>query len=237
MHASGRFKPISCRPGTILALKPGQAHNFGRDENWDGWIVLFRSDILLSTLHPTRDLKLAFDCGRLPDCIIVDGDELRRTSDSIERMREDSSIDASSEDVHSLLRYQLYALMTWLGVIGDRKGGHDPSPSRALLRFRRFQKLLEQRFTEWCQVDEYAKRLGCTEKSLTRATAAAVGMSAKEFICARINLEAKRLLAHTELSIGTIAATLGFKEATHFSKFFKRETGCTPLEFRRRAGC
>src|SRR5436305_237093 len=71
------FKPIHCQPGTFLALKPGQAHNFGRDENWHGWIVLFRPDFLLPTLSPSRDLKLAFDFGRLPDCIILDGDELR----------------------------------------------------------------------------------------------------------------------------------------------------------------
>jgi AraC-like DNA-binding protein len=60
-------------------------------------------------------------------------------------------------------------------------------------------------------------------------------MSAKAFISARINLEAKRLLAHTVLPVSVIAERLGFEEATHFSKFFKRNTGCTPTEFRLRA--
>jgi AraC-like DNA-binding protein len=57
-------------------------------------------------------------------------------------------------------------------------------------------------------------------------------MSAKAFISKRINLEAKRLLAHTDLPVGVIAEKLGFQEATHFSKFFKREARCTPKEFR-----
>lgn len=228
------FKPVSCKPGSLLVLRPGQSHNFGRDESWDGWIVLFRPEFLLPTLFPSRDLKLAFDFERLPDFLNLDSNELRRLSDSIERMREDSQIDAKLEDIHALLRYQLYALVTWLGIIHDKRRTHDEPCSRALLRFQRFQKLVDLRFAEWSQVGEYAKCLGCTEKSLTRATSTVVGVSAKAFISARINLEAKRLLAHTDLPIGVIAEKLGFGEATHFTKFFKRETGCTPAEFKRR---
>jgi len=63
---------------------------------------------------------------------------------------------------------------------------------------------------------------------------AAMGMTAKAFIAAPINLEAKRLLAHTDLLVAIIAEKLGFEEATNFSKFFKREVACTPAQFRRR---
>ena len=230
------FEPVSCNPGTLIALRPGQAHNFGRDENWDGWIVLFRPEFLLPTLSPSSDIKLAFDFERLPNFLNLDSDELRRALDSIVQMREDSLINAPSENVHTLLRYQLYAFVTWLGVIHDRRQVHDALDSNALLRFTRFQKLVEEHFAELSQVSEYAIRLGCTERSLTRATTAAVGVSAKAFISARINLEAKRLLVHTDSPICVIAEKLGFEEATHFSKFFKRETGCTPAEFRRLQG-
>ena len=58
-------------------------------------------------------------------------------------------------------------------------------------------------------------------------------MNAKAFIASRISLEAKRLLVHTDLSVTLIAESLGFEEATNFIKFFKREAGCTPAEFRR----
>ena len=228
------FEPVSCNPGALLALRPGQAHNFGCDENWDGWIVLFRPEFLLPTLSPSSDLKPAFDFERLPNFLNLDSDELRRAVDSIVQMRKDSLIDAPSEDVHTLLRYQLYVLVTWLGVIHDRRQVHDMLHSHALLRFTHFQKLIEEHFAEWSHVSEYAIRIGCTERSLTRATTAAVGVSAKAFISARINLEAKRLLVHTDFPIGVIAEKLGFEEATHFSKFFKRETGCTPTEFRQR---
>jgi AraC-like DNA-binding protein len=230
------FEPVSCKPGTLLALQPGQAHNFGHDENWDGWMVLFRPEFLLPTLSHSSDLKLVFNFKRLPNVLNLESDELRRALDSIVQMSKDSMIDAPSEDVHTLLRYQLYVLVTWLGVIHDRRRVYDTSHSHALLRFTRFQKLVEEHFAEWSHVSEYAISLGCTERSLTRATTTAVGVSAKSFISARINLEAKRLLVHTDFPLCIIAEKLGFEEATHFSKFFKRETGCTPTEFRQRQG-
>ncbi|WP_272642918.1 helix-turn-helix domain-containing protein [Marinomonas mediterranea] len=65
-----------------------------------------------------------------------------------------------------------------------------------------------------------------------RAVTAATGVTAKAYITARINLEAKRLLARTDLPVSTIAEKLGFEEATNFSKFFKRETAVPPAEFR-----
>ncbi|WP_245277944.1 helix-turn-helix domain-containing protein [Rhizobium leguminosarum] len=158
-------------------------------------------------------------------------------------MRDDSLIGASpskgggsaselTANVQALLRYQFYALVTWLTVIHGERRTQNLGDSTALQRFRRFEKLVEQRFAEWNQLSDYASDLGCTEKSLTRATHLAVGMSAKAFISKRINLEAKRLLAHTDLPVGIIAEKLGFQEATHFSKFFKREVSCTPKEFR-----
>ncbi|MDF2790912.1 MAG: rhaS9, partial [Neobacillus sp.] len=154
------FEPVSCKTGTLLVLLPGQAHNFGHDENWDGWIVLFRPEFLLPTLSNSSNLKLVFNFERLPNFLNLDSDELHRAFDSIVQMSEDSMIDAPLEDVHMLLRYQLYALVTWLGVIHERRQVHDTSHSHALLRFTRFQKLVEEHFTEWSHVSEYAISLG-----------------------------------------------------------------------------
>jgi len=143
--------------------------------------------------------------------------------------------DERAADVHALLRYQLYAFVTWLTVVHGQQGARVPLSSSALERFRQFQELVERRFATWGQLGDYARHLGCTEKSLLRATRMVVGSSAKELISRRINLEAKRLLVHTDLPVSVIASKLGFEEATHFSKFFRREVGCTPRHFRMRS--
>ena len=228
------FKSISCEPGSLLVLRAGQAHNYGQDEDWDGWNLLFRPEFVLPVSTTSHDLKLALDLERLPEHMVLSGQELRKVTDLFQQMREDTLIDAPQDDVHTLLRHQLHTLLTRLSILQGRRQTQEPPVSPASQRFQRFQQLVDQRFAQWHQVADYASQLGYTEKSLARAVAAAAGTTAKAFIAARINLEAKRLLAHTDLPIVTIAEKLGFDEPTNFSKFFKRDAHCTPAEFRKR---
>lgn len=50
----------------------------------------------------------------------------------------------------------------------------------------------------------------------------------------RIVLEAKRDLIYTSLTINQLADSLGFADPAYFSRFFRRMTGLSPRDFRRR---
>lgn len=228
------FRPVPCVPGSLLVLHPGQVHNFGREDDWNGWIVLFRPEFVLAASGAARSLKLAVDMARLPEHIALAGRELKAVTRSIEQMHEDSQMDASLDDANALLRHQLHSLLTRLIILQGRQQAGDPVPAPALQRYNRFRQLVEDRFAQCHQVADYARQLGYTEKSLARAVLGSTGMTAKAFIAARIVLEAKRLLVHTDLPVAGIGEKLGFDEATNFSKFFRREAGSTPAEFRRR---
>jgi AraC family transcriptional regulator, transcriptional activator of pobA len=56
----------------------------------------------------------------------------------------------------------------------------------------------------------------------------------KQLIDERVCLEAQRLLVHTRWPLTRICAELGFCEPTNFVKFFRRTTGQTPEQFRRK---
>lgn len=227
------FNPIHCEPGSLLVLQPGQAHNFGLEEEWDGWKILFRPEFLLPLPSAALDLKLIADFEQLPAHLSLRDHELRNIQNAVAQMREDTEIDASLNEVHALLRHQLYTLLLRLSIFHDRQEVQACPHTRAIQRFKDFKQLVEENFARWHRVEDYARQLGCTEKSLTRATQEAAGTNAKAFITSRINLEAKRLLVHTDFSVTLIAENLGFGEATNFIKFFKRETDCSPTEFRR----
>nr|WP_253940964.1 helix-turn-helix domain-containing protein [Dickeya dadantii] len=228
------FNSVPCEQGDLLVLQPGQAHNFGSDNDWDGWVMLFRPEFILAAPTQDHDIKLAVNPKLLPEKVTLNGNDQQRITHLIAQMRADTHIDAPLEDVHALLRYQILLLLEFLGIIHGRKQVNESMSSSPLRRFKQFQIIVEEHYAQWHQLAEYSKILRCTEKSITRSTLLAVGLTAKAFIAARINLEAKRLLAHTDLPIAAMAEKLGFEEATHFTKFFKRETGCTPVEFRQR---
>jgi AraC-like DNA-binding protein len=95
-----------------------------------------------------------------------------------------------------------------------------------------FRKEIEDSFAVTRRVEDYAERLGCSVRTLTRACLAVTGRSAKQVIDDRVTLEAKRLLAYSDLPVAAIGHQLGFSEPTNFGRFFARETGVTPGEFR-----
>jgi AraC-like DNA-binding protein len=78
-------------------------------------------------------------------------------------------------------------------------------------------------------VGHYARELGYSPRTLARATLAAAGETPKQIIHGRIALEARRLLAHTDLAISTV----GLRDPSNFSAFFTNVTGERPTAFRR----
>jgi AraC-like DNA-binding protein len=227
------FKPIKCERGSIIIIKPGQAHNFGTQINWDGWMVLFRSEFLDTSSIPDTDFKDDILLDQIEERIQLREQEFSYVNELISKMLEDTRIKAPPEKVHALLRHQLAGLLLRLNIFYGQtiKPNND---SGSLKRFREFKKLVENKFNYWHQVGDYLGHMKCSEKSLSRATLEFAGVTAKSFIIARINLEAKRLLAHTNQSVTSISDALGFDEATNFVKFFKRDTGISPEKFRQK---
>lgn len=58
------------------------------------------------------------------------------------------------------------------------------------------------------------------------------GKTAHEFIQLKIVEMAKNAILTPELNIKQVSDILGFQQTQHFLRFFKRETGCTPKEYR-----
>ncbi|MCM1504490.1 MAG: helix-turn-helix domain-containing protein [Muribaculum sp.] len=58
------------------------------------------------------------------------------------------------------------------------------------------------------------------------------GKSALDFIHAMVTTIAKEMAYDESLSLSEIAYRLGFKYPQHFSRFFKRNTGMTPNQYR-----
>ncbi len=59
-------------------------------------------------------------------------------------------------------------------------------------------------------------------------------ITAQEYIQQRIISQGKHLLADTPMSVGEIAEELGFTYPTHFARMFRRKTGQSPQEFRKK---
>jgi AraC-like DNA-binding protein len=110
-----------------------------------------------------------------------------------------------------------------------------PSMSRASLLVRQFTELVSRRADPFQTVREYSDALGVTPSHLAEIVKSSTGRTPSEIIRQAETVEAQRLLLHTERNVAQIAHELGFKDTGYFGRFFKRETGVTPGEFRRNA--
>nr|WP_321981197.1 AraC family transcriptional regulator [uncultured Cohaesibacter sp.] len=80
--------------------------------------------------------------------------------------------------------------------------------------------------------NELARRFGVSYSYLRRLFRQQTGVSIKQF---QLNIRLQRgceLLANSDRSIKEIAAILGFANTFHFSKFFSKEKGVPPTEWR-----
>ena len=154
-------------------------------------------------------------------------------AESLERLAADARLRVGPSALQSLLRHQLLALLMRLHLTQARSEVAPTTATVHLQRFRRYRLAVEHQLRRLRRVADYAKLIGCSQKSLQRASINVVGLSAKTYLSQRIALEAKRHLVHTDLPVSVIADSLGFDEVTNFVKFFRRQSGIVPGEFRR----
>jgi AraC-like DNA-binding protein len=97
---------------------------------------------------------------------------------------------------------------------------------------RSFNFLVEQHFKTEHSVSFYAEKLFKSPKTLSN-NFAKLNRSPLQIIHERIILEAKRLLTYTDKSAKEIAYDIGFEDASHLSRLFKKHTTQSPSEFKK----
>ncbi|WP_371657729.1 helix-turn-helix domain-containing protein [Streptomyces sp. NBC_00280] len=104
----------------------------------------------------------------------------------------------------------------------------DPRHPGGKTVYERFLDALELNYRELHHVDDYARLLGCSVRTLSRATRATVDTGARQVIDQRRLLEARRLLDHARWTARAVADHLGFTDTANFGRFFRQHTGLTP---------
>lgn len=214
-------------PGAWLWIRPGQVQRYGRDlPDADGSVVVFQPGFLPPATVAAADMGPP--CLQKP--ILPSGRDAQALRLGLEHLAFEyaamSSLPLASHV--EVLRHLVSVLVLRLAKL---KGGPAVQGQRGEV-FRRLFDAVERDHAVTRRVEDYAAALGYSPRTLSRATQAATGMSAKKYIDERVLLEAKRLLLHSDLPAKTVAAALGFADPSDFTKFFRARTGAPPGDFR-----
>ena len=96
-----------------------------------------------------------------------------------------------------------------------------------------FKSLLENKTDKIISIKEIANQLNVHPNYLGNVIKDETGKQANHWIQNRTQAEAQALLKNSTKTISEIAYIFGFTDNTHFTKFFKKNIGITPSEFRK----
>ena len=220
--------PVKAR--SLIVVQPGILHQFQINNSVQGQLLVVDPQFMLPERLAYLKPLLA---GRpWPVCSRVPSSGLSELLEICHHIQGDALRQAASPLLAALARQRLYTWLLLLRMLWDADGeSHQPDSVASHLALD-FQTLLEQHFTRRWTVQDYARKLGYAERTVTRACLDYSGATAKDLIDARVVLEARRLLAHGNDSVDAISLRLGFDDASPLVRFFKRLTGTTPSAFR-----
>lgn len=96
-----------------------------------------------------------------------------------------------------------------------------------------FRELVSGKIDKQYRVSDYATLQNLNESYLNSVVKSKTGKPISVWISEKMITEAKSLLQSSKLSIKEIAYLLGFVEVAHFSTYFKKHSGITPVDFRK----
>ncbi|MCU0649483.1 MAG: AraC family transcriptional regulator [Gemmatimonadaceae bacterium] len=226
------------RPRTLYFTNPGHVKGFRIDRPATGWVITF-SEAFLKT-HGHVDLVEDFPF-LIADTVpprVLSADDFAPFAQLAAQLRDAFVAGTPSRPrlLASLLVVLLLRLKDAFWSTYDPRD--EPRPDTHIVTV--FQRNLASHVralvagtthTQW-GVKDFAHAQHLHPSYFSTVIRQKTGRPVGEWIDAKLLGEAQALLTRTPLSLKEVAFRLGFREAGHFSRFFRAQTGQTPSAYR-----
>lgn len=209
------------------------SHSFRLERSEDAVIWQFNREFYCIVTHDAEVScsGLLFYGWREDEPIFLDEKDIRSFGLLVEVFKEEFQ---NRDNIQGeMLRVLLKRLIIKLTRLVKTQAHADVLSVNELDTVRQFNMLVENHYKRLHQVQEYANLMFKSPKTLSNLFAKYSEKTPLQVISDRIFLESKRLLLYTDKPAGEIGYELGFGEAAHFSRFFKKMAGESPSEFKR----
>ncbi|MEI7880664.1 MAG: AraC family transcriptional regulator [bacterium] len=216
VHYRGR--EIVLRPGLLYLIPAGTVFSYGCDDRLDQhWVhfsaTLFDGTPLFDLVDPEREVT--------PDNVKQTALWFRRLEALIHTRSPGDELEKTG--ILFLLLAPFLASVKPEMIVARRK---------ARLRFRETLDYIDAHLSEPLRIRDLAQAAHLERTYFSRVFRQCLGIKPVEYIMRRRVERAKTCLWGSEDPLRAIAESLGFTDAFHFSKCFKRLTGMTPKDFR-----
>lgn len=226
------------RENTIYFTNPGHVKGFEVDETLHGYIITFSESFLKQYVHENILDEFPFLIAEVAPPSYPDHEVFQIFDDLGGQLLQEYQSD-------SAYKYKVIGCLTVVLLLKIKEWfwkAYNPlteasTRSNITLTFQRnleahFRDLLAGKCDRLFQVQDYAQAQYLHPNYFSTVIKYKTGKSVNSWIAEKTIAEAKAMLARSSESVQEIATRLGFKDAGHFSRFFKKHAELSPLSFR-----
>lgn len=219
------FTEHPLQAGKLFLIPPRQVYQWHEQALFKGFCCDFSMEIFNSDHHTqvlTSDGILSLESGVNPIQFP------RNKATLLNQLAKILCCESQNKDKDWLIIQPLF--MTFLyALINPQNKTQQPSHSSPI---NHLQALIEEHYRQQSQVHFYAQKLKLSIKQLNTLVKEAHGKTVSTLVQERVFLEAKRMLILSKHSVKEIAYQLGFEDPSYFSRFFRRYSGVSPVQYR-----
>lgn len=221
------------KTGDVVCSIPGEIWEWQPETKLEGFVIIFEESFLLSFFNDLHFLSRFhyLKTDRNSSFLVPDSGLWARLMQQVESMKQEMEF-SLVKDPH-ILRALLYGTLILLDRAECVSNPVNKNADNLSNRYiNKFVKLVTDRCHREHNVEFYADELCITPNYLNKIVKEYYGVSAKFYIQHKLFEEAKRLLEYTFLNITEISEELYFNTTSYFVRFFRKQSGVTPLQYR-----
>jgi AraC-like DNA-binding protein len=139
-----------------------------------------------------------------------------------------------NRSVAAVLRKGMFSSAETLAHIRDALVQRPKLSSEGQRLTRKAMAYIHEHYAEPIGREDAAQYVGVSEGYLSRCFTQETGLSLIHYLTRYRLQQAKRLLSSGDLPVTEIALKVGFSDGNYFSRAFRKETGESPLAYRRK---
>lgn len=228
------FVTYEVKPCSIFFLTPGQVHSWNLSPDVKGFTIFFSAEFYLmdSTERKLLDVPFFHSLSNHPYLYLncLSDTSVRHAINEI--FSEHERNEAGSD---TIIRAYLNIILTKLSRF-YKQSWINKQTSILTYQIRELESLVEKYYYKYKLPRDYADRMNISPKHLNEICKKGLNKTVGDLIQLRIILEVKRLLAYSSMNVSQIADQLNFSDTSYLIRFFKKNSGMTPEEFRVQIG-
>lgn len=220
------------KPPCVFFMSPGQAHKLEFSSDIEGYIFIFTADFyLINKSNQNRLIEFPFFFTIRQDNPPLQVENNKDVEFLVSLFTKGiSEVQKGAKYSIELLRSLLDLILTTSAAL--YKNDENILKGKGHIVVKKFFQLVEENYEKNLSVAQYADKMALTPNHLTQTVTQLTGKTSSQIVKSKQILEIKRLLVYTNLGVSEIAHRLNFPDQSYFAKFFKREVGVSPLQYR-----